>query len=383
MRAALFPHQNHRLQTSVVLAIVAVFSLTTLAACGSDPEKKEPTDTSGGGQDAAVTDVGQDAGPQDVGQKLSLKWTEMLPDTAGKMRAVAAVPGQPGSYIVVGEKATVLRIDGDKVTDISPTSIGKPALNAVWVDKDGSVIVGGSGSTLITYDGTSWQVAGAVPPTPPVTFLAIHGVQEGAVWAVGEEGAAFKREGAVWGAAAVTATGGEGIGADADFVDVRVSAKGAVWIAANKGAKAAGVVLQSDDGKTWTGTATESAPRALWVDPSDGKQAGGALIVGGTTSAFVHAWDGKGFADAGDVKWQLGFRCAEGMSAKEVWIGGLKGQLRAWDGAAWSVVKVAPPVGTVGGFPTPSADVLSLAVHASNELMFLTSFKLYRFGEQP
>ena len=181
----------------------------------------------------------------------------------------------------------------------------------------------------------------------------------------------------------VTTSGGEAIGADADFVDVRVTTAGSVWLAVSKGATSAGAVVRSADGKTWTGVGLVTPPRALWVDPADDTKTGSAMVVGGTTSAFVASWDGTSFVDAGDVKWSLGFRAIAGLNPAATWIGGLKGQVRGWDGKAWSVVNIAPPPGTVGGFPTPSSDVLSIAAHDADEILVLTAFKLYRHGKQP
>ena len=367
-----------------VLLCLAALALLLQAGCGADPTTKKGAAAVDAGAGTGA-DAGADAIEVDSGPALTLKWTELLPDTTTKMRAAAGVPGKIGSYVIVGEKATVLRLDGAVFTDISPTTIGKPDLNAVWVDADGTIVAAGAESTLITYDGTSWQVAGSIPPSPPVTFLAVHGVPGGKLWAVGEAGQAYTRDKAIWAPAAVsvTASGGEAIGADADFVDVRVTKAGSIWVAVSKGATSAGAVVRSVDGQTWTGVGVATPPRALWVDGADDSKSGSALVVGGTTSAFVARWDGSAFVDAGDVKWSLGFRAATGLNPAATWIGGLKGQVRGWDGKAWSVVNIAPPPGTVGGFPTPSGDVLSIAAHDADEVLVLTAFKLYRRGRQP
>ncbi len=365
----------------VLGAALAALALLALPGCGNDPDPGDDataTDVSDASEDTGAADTTQ----ADSGPELTLKWTQLVPTTTEKMRAAAAIPGSPGAYVVVGEGASVALLEGGTFTDISPKNVGAAHLNAVWAASKDNIVAAGEGSTLITWDGQSWQVAGAVPPTPVVTFLSLSGDPSGDVWAVGEGAQAWRRTGAVWAPAAVTSTSGEAIGDKADFVTVSASAKGGVWIAASKGATGGGVVLHSADGKSWKGYPTPEPPRDLWA-AATAPAKGSALVVGGTTDAYVARFDGDAFVGAGDVKWSLGFRSAGGTAADQLWIGGLKGQLRAWDGAAWSVVDVAPPPGTVGGFPQPSNDLLDVAVGGPEEVLLVTAYKLYRFGKQP
>ncbi|MCO4761755.1 MAG: hypothetical protein KC502_09640 [Myxococcales bacterium] len=375
----------HRLNSRAVRASVAgalTLLLSLALGCGTEPDKPDATaDAADAAEDVAV-DTGAET-TVDAGVKLTQKWAELQPETTAKMNAMAVLPGKTGSYVIVGDKATVLLFQDGEFTDISPTTIGAVRLNAVWAAADGTIVAAGEGSMLVTYDGTGWQVAGSVPPTPPVVFRAIAGNAKGLIWAVGEGATAYVKDGAVWAAASVTATSGEGIGDGADFVGVQVTEAGAVWVAADQGAKSPGLVLQSADGKAWTGHGTLQAPRGLWAHKTDASKSGGVVVVGGTTSEYVATWDGKAFKAAGDVKWSLGFRAVMGISTDLVWAGALKGQVRTWDGKAWSVDVIAPPVGTVGGFPQPSSDVVALAAHTADERCVLTNYKLYRYGMQP
>ncbi len=366
------------------IATLVVFAFFALTNCGGDSKEASNTDV-GEAQDAVDT-LPTDADALDTGPAVPLivKWEELIPDSPNKLFAATPIPGQTGHYVLVGEASTVLLYDGQSFKDISPDNIGTVNLTAVWAEGPKAVVVAGEGSSLITWDGSSWQVAGSVPPSPVINFRALHGRVGGDVWAVGDDGQAWRRQDAVWVSQSVTATSGADLAEQVNFVGVQVTDKAGIWLVADAALSGVGgVVLRGSGDGQWVGHGTARAAQQLWVDPLSSAEQPNAYVVGGTTDAFAAKWSSGKFIDAGDVKWSFGFRSVSGTGPDNVWLGGLKGQVRRSLADQWEVVMVAPPLGTVGGFPQPSAEILSIALHDNDELILVTGYKLYRYGKQP
>ena len=362
--------------------LVAAVMAVAFWACGND--KDPPADTDAGAQDVEAETNGDTVNVGVDVPEGTLQWRRYEPVESTKMRAVAAVPGKPGQYVVVGDEARVWRFDGRKFTNLQPTGIGKADLYAVWVTEDGVIAVGGTANSLLTFDGAVWQPA-PVNPAQPVTFRAISG-GGGQLWAVGDGGSAWRQEGDTWLAEAVTVTAGDGAGiaSSANFVGVAVDGAGKAWIAADQGADSASVVVHQV-GKKWLGSALANNAGDVWLAAGADKDAKGKVFVaGGTNDPLVAIWDGKGFVEVSldDLNWKLGFNKIAGLDAERVWVAGLKGQLRRRDGKVWQVVNVASAPGVTPSF-SATKDLYDVAVHSEEELLVLSAFTLYRFGVQP
>jgi hypothetical protein len=345
--------------------------------CGNDPEPD--ADAGNDAADVAV-DVGDDAAADvaaDVA-KGTLKWTSATPPMDGKVLAAAVVPGAVDHYVVVGQDGGIVRVAGAEMTAVQAAGVGKNHLNAVWVSADGTAWIGGDGSTLVHGKGDDWQTVAEIPPSPPVRFRAVDG-DESAIWAVGDKGEAWRRgsEG-VFAPAAVSVTEGEAPSDDAAFVDVVVAGE-VVWLLADLGSASPGVAIEKT-ASGWRGHALAGSPRAMWRAPE-----GMVWVVGGTEAPFVSRWDGKAWQteSAEALQWQLGFTAVAGLGADDVALGALKGQVRRFDGAAFSVVLVAPPPGTPNPFAQPSGDIAAIARHDASSWLVATPFFLYRYGWTP
>jgi len=356
---------------------IVVCAMTALVACG-DPDAQEPNDKDDAGvvKDAGADTGGADDAVVDAGKPGIQRWQTYSPDHGEKLRSIAKVAGKPGHYVVVGDAGTVVRLEGDKWVDLTPDNIGKADLSGVYVDSKGRVVVAGDKSALAIRDKDSWLVAGEVPPAPAVQFLDVDGVDE-TYWAVGIAGAAWRHEKGAWMAEAVTVTEGEGIGKGAQFVAVAVT-KSDVWIACDIGAKSAGLALQKT-AKGWKSYPLATAPRDIWAAGDGGT---GVYVVGGTASEFVARFDGKAFVAETGVKWKQGFGAVDGLSKDDVWASAFKGQLRRRDAKGWQVLTIAAPPGTPNPFPSPTHDLVGVAVENADELAVISQFRLYRFGKQ-
>lgn len=353
-----------------------------LWACSDD---KGPPDDA----DVAVEDGGAETSGDAVDASVdvpagTLQWRRYEPSEAIKMRAVAAVPGKPGHYVIVGDEARVWRFDGSTFSQLKPTGIGQADLFAVWVAGDGTIVVGGAANSLLTFDGSVWQPA-PVNPAQPVTFRAIAG-GGGQIWAVGDGRAAWRHDGTTWLAETVTVTAGDGAGiaAAANFVGVDVDGAGEAWIAADQGAASAAVVVRQEGGK-WLGASLALTASDIWLAPgADKDPVGNVLVAGGVSEPLVAIWDGKAFAaiSSDDLNWKLGFNKLAGLDAERVWVAGLKGQLRRRDGKVWQEVNVKSAPGVVPPF-SATKDLYDVAVHGEEELLVLSAFNLHRFGVQP
>ena len=357
---------------SSVGGFVLLLIVATLGACNGEEDTEDATDSAADAGAEVSEDVAGDV-VEDVA-KGNLQWRRYEPEDPIKMRALAAVPGKPGSYVVVGDKARVWRFDGSASN-----------LRAVWVASDGRIVVGGAGNALLLYDGQDWQPA-PVNPAQPVTFRAIAG-DGGAIWAVGDGRNAWRYKEATWLSEAVTvaADGGTQIGGSASFVGVAVDAKGVPWLVADQAVGAKSLVLKQK-GDSWQGLPLPGVASDIWLaNGADADPKSRVFVAGGIGAPLVAIYDGSGFAPISSdaLNWKQGFTSLDGLDHERVWAAGLKGQLRKRNGDVWDVVNVASAFGVTPSFSVKSSDLVDVAMHGEQELVVLTDFTLYRYAVQP
>ena len=384
VKAAVVVAPGSRFMKIWLARFVALSAMALLLPTCSD-DKTDADEDAGGGVDDGGGDDGGDVAAVDANlPQGTLQWRRFEPPDPVKMRAIAAVPGQAGQYVIVGDEAHVWRFAGGSFTQLQPTGIAEADLHAVWVTEDGRIVVGGEANSLLIFDGDIWQPA-PVNPAQPVTFRAISG-GGGQIWAVGDGRSAWRHDGTTWLAETVTVTADDGaaIGGAASFVGVAVDSAGDAWIAANQGADSASVVAHQD-GKTWLGAALSETASDIWLAAGADKDAKGRVFAaGGLNDPLVAIWDGAGFAavSSDNLNWKLGFSQLAGLDADRVWVAGLKGQLRRRDGTTWQVVNVASAPGVTPSF-SASKDLVDIAVQGEEDLVVLSAFTVYRYGIQP
>lgn len=364
-----------RRSLAAAAACLAVVACSTPEVTAPDAAGDVPADAK-----AEVTADAADAGPPRV-----LKWAVYPTGSAAKVRAVAAIPGKSGQYIAVGDAANVWHFDDTAVSNVAPTSVGTSTLRGVWVAPSGTVFVAGDGSALLRRDAKGWELAGEVPPT--VQFSAVTGVSDNDAWAVGSDLAAWKFDGTVWQAQAVSPTDapdGAALTPDADFT-CAFARGGDVWLGASVGS--AGVVLHGSGG-SWTAWALTHKPAAIWASEPVAALGGKprVFVVGGDTTAFVAIREDKGFVAQtnGQLQWQLGFTGVSGIGGT-VWATALKGQLRRWQDGAWSIDLIKSPPGTKPSAEVNpgSANLIGVAIHGVDERVVVTASQIFRWGKQP
>lgn len=357
----------------------AGLALALLASCSDGGGNNDDVDAGAlDALDAGASDAAADAAEQDVGAPTTLKWGEYSAPVLADLTAVAAVPGEPGAYVLVGEENTVLRFDGATFVADAPAGLGQADLRGVWVTPAGRTIVAGDGSALAVADEDGWTVAGEVPPTPAVRFRAVAGNADDLAWAVGEAAAAWRFDGTVWAPEEVSVTG---VTDATTFVDVAVGADDTVWLLGREAGADAGVLVRGGPG-AWQSWPLDGAPRALAI--GDG-EAGApvAVVVGGTLEAWGTVFDGTDFKSLGssELQWQQAFGTVAYRDGR--FIAGAKGQLRALEAGAWSIVDVKSPVGTRDPIGPIGDDFVGIAIAGPEELLAITPFAAYRYGQQP
>ena len=214
------------------IASQLVVGAALVTACSPDDTNDPLPDADTGALDGA--DVAADASASEDTTNLVEMWVSWPVPTIATLRAVAAVPGKVGHYVLVGDGATVFYFDGAVFSDRSPTNVGAADLRAVWVADDGTIVAGGTGSSLVVWDGTTWSQAGEIPPTPAVRFEDISGRTATDIWAVGGSSEPSQRawhyDGEVWAPVAVSVTDGDSgpLPGKAEFVAVKAAADGVV-----------------------------------------------------------------------------------------------------------------------------------------------------------
>lgn len=356
------------------------FALACLALCACGTEKAEPAaDADAGASADTSADAVADAAADVATGPLVKRWTTHANPVAGKLRAVAAVPGKPGSYVAVGDAANVVRLDGNQLASVELTQVGTANLHSVWIAPDGAWFVAGDASTLLRHDDKGWVLAGEVPPTPAVQFNGIAGTSGQDVWAVGGNRAVWHHDGTTWLATDVTPTAGVvdlPLGVTASYTCVATRSPGDVWIGVSLAQ--GGAVLHGLAGK-WTAIVTDSAPAAIWP-AEDGK----VFIAGGTNEAYVAILQGGSFVKQDKIGWSQGFNAIAGLSATQVWAAGTKGQLRFFDGTAWKVDDIKAPFGTKPADVFAATETLQgIALHAADERAVISNSALYRWAKQP
>ncbi len=368
-------------------ALFASAMVFTLAfGCGGEPEDAKAD--AKGDVDAEDTAKTVDAGADSAGDAAdtigwTVKWTQSAPPLPGEAHGGAIVPGQPGHFVLVGEQAAVAVVTPTGTQLHSIPGAGSANLHAAYVGANGEAVVGGSHSVLATGVGDEWQLVAAIPPTPPATFRAVDG-HGGSVWAVGNDGVAWRRDDkGVWLSEAVSVTEGAAgapaaaLPPGADFTAVAVAEAGkVVYVGVDLGNEG-GALLEKVEGG-WRRLALQVAPAQVWRAPG-----GVVYLAGGALEPFVARWDGAKLEQLPGLQWSLGFRSVRGAADNLVFFGARKGQLRRFDGKAVSVVDVAPPVGTPKPFPAPSADLLAVLPHGPDDVLVVTAFYTYRYGLQP
>jgi hypothetical protein len=327
--------------------------------------------------DAAEIDAGPETLEIESGLATVQRW-QVYPLGAGKLRALAAVPGKVGQYLAVGDTAQAWRFDATQAHDISPQTLGKAHLRALWAQSESLAIAGGDGSTLALFDGKDWDPVGAVPPQPIANFTGVHGSGAKDAWAVTKEGAAWHFDGAQWEPRAVTPTGGE-LAAGAEFTCVAVAAENDIWVGAGPAVGGGGLVLHGDGKGVWTALKTDAVPAALYVVPG-GKQR--AFAVGGVTEDYVAISTGGGPFErqkAANLAWKQRFLALAGAGG-DVWAAASKGQLRNWHEGTWTTVDIKEPIGSPKIFV--GDDLVGVAVHNANELAVVTAGQIARWGQQ-
>lgn len=362
-----------------------------LAACGSSKAASTP----GADAHADAADVG--TAPQDVAKDAptvpsTLKWVVYPSGSTAKMRAIAADPSHPGSYVIAGASAHVWRLDGTELSEHSPTNIGSSNLRAAWVAADGTAFVAGEGNALLRQDGDAWALAEELPASPAVQFTGVCGASSKEVWAVGENAAAWRWDGSAWLPETVSVTesvDGALFGVNPSFSAVFVRGANDVWIAGGPGAASAGFVVHGTGSGAWKAWAVDQVPSALWVSeavPSLGAKAR-VFVVGGSAEDYVAILDDKAFVrqDNKLLQWKQGFLGIGGASADLAWATSTKGQLRKYDHGTWSLDGIQSPVGTKPSeaISVAAIDLRAVAVLNADERAVLSDFKVFRWGMQP
>lgn len=373
-------------QWDLCRAVVLVLAAALAFGCGGEkpsptPDATDASDATDSGETVdALVDAGGDAADT---SGWTVKWTQSTPPLPGEANGGAIVPGKPGHFVLVGEQATVAVVTPTGTQLHSIPGAGSATLNAAYVGADGAAVVAGSHSVLATGVGDEWQLVAAIPPTPPATFRAVDG-HGGSVWAVGNDGIAWRRDDkGVWLAEAVSVTEGAAgesaaaLPAGADFTAVAVAESGkVVYLGVDLGNEG-GALLEKVAGG-WRRLTLAVAPTQVWRAPG-----GVVYLAGGALEPFVARWNGTKLEPLTGLQWSLGFRSVRGVADDLVYFGARKGQLRRFDGKAVTVVDVAPPVGTPKPFPAPSADLLAVLPHGADDLLVVTAFFTYRYGLQP
>jgi hypothetical protein len=362
------------------LGSIAVWSWAGLAcACGTGKTAVTPVDA-GKASDVQADSV--DAGDvADVGGGPKvLRWTAYPTGSNNKLRGIAGIPGKPGSYVAVGDAASVWRLDDTELTTVPLTEIAGTNLRAIWISSSGTWFVAGEGSTVLHHNAQGWNVRDDVAPAQPVQFAGISGSSDTDVWAVGSSHAVwhFSGEPAAWLADEASPTGVDlAIPATTSFTCVTVPAPGEVWIGASLAQ--GGAVLHGSGGK-WTAFATEQAPTAIWASGSGASAS--VIVAGGTDTAYVAMLD-KGAFVKQKPGWPQGFYSLAGLTPTQVWAGASKGQLRQYDGTAWKVEDIKSPPGTKPADTFAASETLiGLAIHSSDERAVATPTQLYRWAKQ-
>ncbi len=365
---------------AIVLAGWAV-GCSTKATTTADASAATDTGAGDGG-DTATVDSASDTG----GGPRVLKWAQYAPtvDTASgqKLRSCAIIPGQPGQYAVVGDKASAWQLSDTTLSDLSPKDNDLGDLQGVWVSPTGTWYVVGSGNSVAKREKNTWIVAGDVAPSPPVQFKGVAGSSDTDVWAVGSSRNVWHFDGTNWLASdlsAVTLPVGVSWTTDVGFNCVATRTPGDVYVGV--ALSSGGAVLHGKNG-AWSLQTVAVAPAQLWVADT-----GQVYAVGGIDAPWVAIGDGSTWTafDAAKLTGsQFGYNAVGGVSASMAWIGGTKGQLRVWDGKSWNVEDIKSPPGTSPALKFAAAETLiGLGVHAADERVVLTASTLYRWAKQP
>jgi hypothetical protein len=365
-----------RLRTHTLLVGAAVTMAPVLQACsGGGTTTATDSDTGksdGNSADAISTDAGKDV----ANVKRVQKWGVYSLPSGAKARAIAALPGQPGSYLLVGDAGKAWRLDDTLLVD-EPIEGIDANLAAAWVSSDGAWFVAGANSTIARHDDKGWVVDQSVAPQT-LSFRALGGSSAKDVWAVGKDKAAWRFDGSVWTAQDVSPTAGPSL-EGAEFTSVAV-AGGEVWLGATLG-NGTGALVHGKE-QAWQAIATEQGVAALWVS-NDGKT---VVVAGGqsTNKPFLALVEGNAIKPQ-EAKLAGGyFTSLAGTTSTAIWAAGTGGSLRAFDGKAWAYENIQHPAGTpIDKQFKATETLLGLAVKTGDERAVLAVDKVYRWGQQP
>lgn len=255
--------------------------------------------------------------------------------------ALAAALGchSPLAATSAGEATTAASSSGSVTGDMAEGTwaighelgVDRGALFGVWGPAPDEVYaVGGQGAgatsvgVMLRWDGSAWSEVALPAETRRLHWIA--GV-DGALWVVGEDGTALRREGEKWTA---TATGVEtslwGIwGADA----------AAVWAVGGSGFNDEAPVLLRWDGSAW-------APEVMPALPPEchalfkvwGADANDVTVVGDFGAALHHDGAQWTLQDAGSIADLIS---VHGRAKERVAVGGrANARVARWDGDAWT-----------------------------------------------
>ncbi len=260
-----------------------------------------------------------------VGRSDLLRWD------GAALSSVASPIASPNSSSVHGSARTNVWIGGTRALHWDGTMLrhdtAAVGLNDVFVAGATLAVGVGNAGRVLEWDGQSWTLV----PTPAARSLyAVHGAG-GEIWAAGDRGEVFVRDGAGWRI-------GPGVPSASRLSTLWMSGPQNVYASGSL----AGALLRWD-GAAWSVPYTVGG-RPVAVDDIFGSRTADVLATGGT--ARFASYDGTGWVDSNRQN-TLRAVVETATGARTLWAGGLGGILMRRDLGMWTPVSLSS-VGTRG-----------------------------------
>lgn len=215
--------------------------------------------------------------------------------------------------------------------------VEKGALFSVWGPAPDEVyVVGGQGQgaestgVMLAWDGAAWSEVALPPGTRRLHWIAGVGAE---VWAVGEAGAALRREGDAW--APVTT------GVDVSLWGIWGADAGTIWAVGGDGFTGPGIMLRWDGSAWGPETLPELPPECHALFKIWGKGADEVTAVGDFGVALRRTGGAWALQDMGSIADLIG---VSGSTDTVVAVGGrANSRISRWDGSAWTGATLAFP----------------------------------------
>ncbi|AKV00425.1 hypothetical protein AKJ09_07088 [Labilithrix luteola] len=258
-----------------------------------------------------------------------------------------------GVVWAVSEEGKVVRWDG-KAWTVHTTIDG--AIHAIWGSGPTDLWIGGDSGLLHGEGPSSSQITFTqIPSDSRIPITSIHGFGPNDVWAVGGNSDGVVEESRV-----IHYTGPTADPAEAwklDPVSSQAVVLSRVWGPSKDDLWLGGTTMLSDPqgGVVLHGTpdgaggltfepVMVSEGRSSFLNITGGQVLSRPFVVGNDWLDLGMVWGGP-TADEPSVRWdyevlQWGLNALWGRSDSDIWIAGISGRVRHWDGTAWTLARV-------------------------------------------